>query len=74
MEEEVDNSDLENVPDLVKVRQDVWDESADNDERQEEPDLELVERLKRMAESGNMDEIPYPELPHAPSLPDIEPE
>ena len=74
VEEEVDNSDLENVPDLVKVRQDVWDESADNDERQEEPDLELVERLKRMAESGNMDEIPYPELPHAPSLPDIEPE
>ena len=60
------------MSDLVKVRQDVWDESADNDERQEEPDL-LVERLREWLNRG-MDEIPYPELPHAPSLPDIEPE
>ena len=71
-EEEVDDSDVENVEDLVKVRQDAWDgaEHSDEDEPQE-PDWELVDRLKRIAESDETEEIPHPELPHAPNLPDI---
>ena len=70
-EEEVDDSDVENVEDLVKVRQDAWDgaEHSDQDEPQE-PDWELVNRLKRIAESDETEEIPHPELPHAPTLPD----
>ena len=70
-EEEVDDSDVENVEDLVKVRQDAWDgaEHSDQDEPQE-PDWELVDRLKRIAESDETEEIPHPELPHAPTLPD----
>ena len=71
-EEEVDDSDVENVEDLVKVRQDAWDgeEHPDEDEPQE-PDWELVDRLKRIAESDETEEIPHPELPHAPNLPDL---
>ncbi len=71
-EQEVDDSDVENVEDLVKVRQDAWDgaEHSDEDEPQE-PDWELVDRLKRIAESDETEEIPHPELPHAPNLPDI---
>ena len=72
MEQEIDDSDVENVEDLVKVRQDAWDgaEHSDEDEPQE-PDWELVDRLKRIAESDETEEIPHPELPHAPNLPDI---
>ena len=71
-EQEVDDSDVENVEDLVKVRQDAWDgaEHSDQDEPQE-PDWELVDRLKRIAESDETEEIPHPELPHAPTLPDL---
>ena len=71
-EEEVNDSDVENVEDLVKVRQDAWDgaEHSDEDEPQE-PDWELVDRLKRIAESDETEEIPHPELPHAPNLPDV---
>ena len=71
-EQEVDDSDAENVEDLVKVRQDAWDgaEHSDQDEPQE-PDWELVDRLKRIAESDETEEIPHPELPHAPTLPDL---
>ena len=69
-EEEVDDSDVENVEDLVKVRQDAWGgaKHSDQDEPQE-PDWELVDRLKRIAESDETEEIPHPELPHAPTLP-----
>ena len=71
-EQEIDDSDVENVEDLVKVRQDAWDgaEHSDQDEPQE-PDWELVDRLKRIAESDETEEIPHPELPHAPTLPDL---
>ena len=71
-EQEVDDSDVENVEDLVKVRQDAWDgaEHSEEDEPQE-PDWELVDRLKRIAESDETEEIPHPELPHAPNLPHI---
>ena len=71
-EQEIDDSDVENVEDLVKVRQDAWDgaEHSDQDEPQE-PDWELVDRLKRIAESDETEEIPHPELPHAPILPDL---
>ena len=71
-EQEVDDSDVENVEDLVKVRQDAWDgaEHSGDDEPQE-PDWELVDRLKRIAESDETEEIPHPELPHAPNLPDL---
>ena len=71
-EQEIDDSDVENVEDLVKVRQDAWDgaEHSEEDEPQE-PDWELVDRLKRIAESDETEEIPHPELPHAPNLPNI---
>ena len=71
-EEEVDDSDVENVEDLVKVRQDAWDgaEHSEQDEPQE-PDWELVDRLKRIAQSDETEEFPHPELPHAPNLPEI---
>ena len=36
-----------------------------------EPDWELVERLKRIAEADELEEKPHPELPDAPILPDI---
>ena len=42
----------------------------ESDEPQE-PDWELVDRLKRIAGSDDAKEIPHPELPHAPNLPDI---
>ena len=42
----------------------------ESDEPQE-PDWELVDRLKRIAGSDDAMEIPHPELPHAPNLPDI---
>ena len=70
-EEEVDDSDVENVEDLVKVRQDAWDGAKHSDQDEpHEPDWELVDRLKRIAESDETEEIPHPELPHAPTLPD----
>jgi len=69
--EDADDSDVDNIPDLVKVRQDAWDGAEQSDNELEEPDWELVERLKRIAESEQIEEIPHPELPHAPSLPDI---
>ena len=72
----VDDSDLEEVPDLVEVRQDGWiseDHSDATDVAEpEEPDWELVERLKRIAESDETEAIPHPELPNAPTLPEIE--
>ena len=75
-EQAVDDSDLEEVPDLVEVRQDGWiseDHSDATDVAEpEEPDWELVERLKRIAESDETEEIPHPELPNAPTLPEIE--
>ena len=60
------------VEDLVKVRQDAWDgaEHSEEDEPQE-PDWELVDRLKRIAQSDETEEFPHPELPHAPNLPEI---
>ena len=71
-EQEIDDSDVENVEDLVKVRQDAWDgaEHSEEDEPQE-PDWELVDRLKRIAQSDETEEFPHPELPHAPNLPEI---
>ena len=53
-----DDSDVENVEDIVKVRQDAWDgaEHSNQDEPQE-PDWELVDRLKRIAESDETEEI-----------------
>ena len=46
---------------------------SDQDEPQEHfSDWELVDRLKRIAESDETEEIqPHPELPHAPTLPDL---
>jgi hypothetical protein len=75
-EKVADDSDLEAVPDLIEVRQDGWI-SEDRPEltdvaEPEEPDWELVERLKKIAESEDVDELPHPELPHAPTLPEIE--
>ena len=37
----------------------------------EEPDWELVERLKRIAEADELEEKPHPELPDAPILPEV---
>ena len=75
-EQVADDSDLEEVPDRVEVRQDGWisedhSDAADAAEP-EEPDWELVERLKRLVESDEREEIPYPELPNAPTLPEID--
>ena len=75
-EQVVDDSELEEIPDRVEVRQDGWisedhSDAADVAEP-EEPDWELVERIKRLAESDEREEIPYPELPNAPTLPEID--
>ena len=37
-----------------------------------EPDWELVERLKRISDSNQTEELPHPGLPFAPSLPDVD--
>ena len=75
-EQVADDSDLEEVPDRVEVRQDGWISEGHSDAADvigpEEPDWELVERLKRLAESDEIKEIPYPELPNAPTLPEID--
>jgi len=75
LELEADDSDVELAPDLVQVRQDAWDGNEDvphAEEDREEPDWELVERLKRIAESTETEDVPHPEIPEAPSLPEIE--
>ena len=69
--EELSNSDVEDIPDLVEVRQDAWDGAEHTDDEPQEPDWELVERLKRIAESEDAEEVPHPELPPAPNLPEI---
>ena len=74
LELETDDSDVELAPDLVQVRQDAWDGNEDEqhaEEDREEPDWELVERLKRIAESTETEDVPHPEIPEAPSLPDV---
>ena len=53
-----------------KIVQQILAEHSEEDEPQE-PDWELVDRLKRIAESDETEEIPHPELPHAPNLPHI---
>ena len=73
LETESDNSDVEQVSELVQVRQDAWDGSDEQpDEQPQEPDWELVERLKRIAGSDETEEVPHPEIPEAPSLPNLE--
>ena len=73
LETESDDSDVELVPELVQVRQDAWDGNDEQpDERPQEPDWELVERLKRIAGSDETEEVPHPEIPEAPSLPNLE--
>lgn len=70
-----DDSDIHAVGELVEVRQDAWDgedgEAPLDLAEPEEPDWELVERLKRIAEADELEEKPHPELPDAPVLPDI---
>ena len=67
-----DDSDVHAVEELIEVRQDAWDgeEQADLSEP-EEPDWELVERLKRISEADDLEEKPHPELPDAPVLPNV---
>ena len=73
LETESDDSDIEHVPELVQVRQDAWDGNDEQpDEQPQEPDWELVERLKRIAGSHETEEVPHPEIPEAPSLPDVQ--
>ena len=70
LETESDDSDVDGVPELVQVRQDAWDGNDEQpDEQPQEPDWELVERLKRIAGSDETEEVPHPEIPEAPSLP-----
>lgn len=65
-----DDSDVHVVDELVVVRQDAWDGGEQPDLAEpEEPDWELVERLKRIAEADELEEKPHPELPNAPVLP-----
>ena len=72
LENEPDDSDVESVPDLVQVRQDAWDGTDEQlQDEPQEPDWELVERLKRIAGSDQTEEVPHPEIPEAPSLPDL---
>ena len=71
LEQEPDDSDVQDIPDLVEVRQDAWDGEEHNEEEPQEPDWELVDRLKRIAESDDIEELPHPELPHAPTLPEV---
>lgn len=67
-----DDSDVHAVDELVEVRQDAWDGEVQPDLAEpEEPDWELVERLKRIAEADELEEKPHPELPDAPVLPDL---
>ena len=67
-----DDSDVHAVDELVEVRQDAWDGGEQpNLAEPEEPDWELVERLKRIAEADELEEKPHPELPDAPVLPQI---
>ena len=67
-----DDSDVHVVDELVEVRQDAWDGGEQpNLAEPEEPDWELVERLKRIAEADELEEKPHPELPDAPVLPQI---
>ena len=67
-----DDSDVHVVDELVEVRQDAWDGGEQPDLAEpEEPDWELVERLKRIAEADELEEKPHPELPDAPVLPHI---
>jgi hypothetical protein len=66
-----DDSDVHAVDELVEVRQDALDGETPPVAEPEEPDWELVERLKRIAEADELEEKPHPELPDAPILPDI---
>jgi len=66
-----DDSDVHAVDELIEVRQDAWDGETPSVAEPEEPDWELVERLKRIAEADELEEKPHPELPDAPILPDI---
>lgn len=59
------------MDELIEVRQDAWDGETPPVAEPEEPDWELVERLKRIAEADELEEKPHPELPDAPILPDI---
>ena len=73
LETESDDSDVDQAPELVQVRQDAWDGNDEQQEEQpQEPDWELVERLKQIAGSDEIEEVPHPEIPEAPSLPEIE--
>ena len=67
--DDIGTNAIENIPDLVEVRQDHWD-GAEHTEPHE-PDWELVERLKRIAESEETEQTPHPELPSAPTLPEF---
>ena len=67
-----DDSDVHAVEELIEVRQDAWDGEEQPDiSEPEEPDWELVERLKRIAEADDLEEKPHPELPDAPILPEV---
>ena len=73
LETESDDPDVEHVPELVQVRQDAWDGNDEQpDEQPQEPDWELVERLKRIAGSDETEEVPHPEIPEAPLLPEVQ--
>ena len=70
-----DDSDVHAVEELIEVRQDAWDgEEPPLFSEPEEPDWELVERLKRIAEAEDLEEKPHPELPDAPVLPILDEE
>ena len=70
--EQVDDTDLLQAPDLVQVRQ---DEGVTN--HPEEPDWELIERMRKMGEVSEeeRDLLPdAPELPELPELPNVDEE
>ena len=73
VKDESNDADVEEVPDLVNVRQDAWDGNNELVQNEpQEPDWELVERLKQIATSTETEEIPHPEVPEAPTLPMLE--
>lgn len=67
--EQVDDTDLLQAPDLVQVRQ---DEGVTNSP--EEPDWELIERLRKLGEVSEEERDLLPEAPELPDVPDIDEE
>lgn len=66
---QVDDSDLLQAPDLVQVRQ---DEGVTN--HPEEPDWELIERIRKLGEVSEEERDHLPEAPDLPEVPDLDEE